>query len=112
MFEATLTQFIRPNGKQVKIHIYLPMEVEPTYDKMIENGHRLTVEKAKTVRKVIICIEGEDTDLFMVQCGFSEDAKPYVNDILRQYGESEYGKVRSEVLFTVDPEQTQDTGSD
>lgn len=61
-FEANLTQFIRPDARQVAVACDLPIEVEPLYQQMLNDGCRLECEVLRT-GEVSVTVSDGDNDI-------------------------------------------------
>lgn len=64
-------EFLRPNGRQVKITAKAPEWISPNYDKMIESGFWLEAEELTTgqVSFTISSCLNEDLDIICVPNG-------------------------------------------
>lgn len=70
MFQAEVTQYMRPNGTQKPFNIELPKELEAAYDEMRAAGCRFEAEVLMTSEVSVTVSNGEmDVDIQIIPNG-------------------------------------------
>lgn len=81
--KAKVTQFMRPNGRQVQRELEIDDKCEPNYNRLTELGARLTCEQLMTGQvSQTIKTEECDFDIIVTKGGDLEENKKALEDMI------------------------------